>query len=62
METPAHTAIQEKKIKAVEITQRLDIYKPYIEYFRKKDRFVSLKTSAASGCTKSRKQIANDRK
>lgn len=40
MKTTAHTAIQEKKPKAVEITQRLDIYKPYIEYFRKKDRFL----------------------
>lgn len=48
-------SIEEKKNKAIELLHKLDVYKPYIEGLRKKTRFAFTKTSAAIGCTKSRK-------
>lgn len=43
-----------KKEKAIELMKKLDIYKPYIRGFEKSRRVCFLKTTAASGLTRSR--------
>lgn len=46
--------IENKKQKAIELMNKLDIYKPYIKGFKDKTAFVSMKTLAVSGLIKNR--------
>lgn len=45
--------IENKKQKAIELMQKLDIYKPYIKGFKEKPTFASLNASAVTGLIKS---------